>query len=85
MKIVSFNIRCVGDPNGNSVKERAERLKTVLDKYDAELIGFRNQHRNGMNLLKGITVKSTRCLTVTVIPIIWNQHRSYGIKNAFPV
>ena len=40
MKIISFNIRCANDPNGNSVKERSERLKAILDKYNADIIGF---------------------------------------------
>ena len=40
MKIISFNIRCANDPNGNSVKERSKRLKIILDKYKADIIGF---------------------------------------------
>ena len=40
MKIVSFNIRCADDPNGNSVEERSKRLKIIIDKYDADIIGF---------------------------------------------
>ena len=37
---VSFNIRCVDDENGNSIKERAPRLFTVIKPYDADVIGF---------------------------------------------
>lgn len=40
MKVISFNIRFTDDPNGHSIKERAPRLKTVLDKQDADLVGF---------------------------------------------
>lgn len=40
MKVISFNIRCANDPNGNSVAERAVRLKRILDTYDADIIGF---------------------------------------------
>lgn len=40
LKVVSFNLRCANDPNGNSIDERAPRLKTVLEKYDADLYGF---------------------------------------------
>ncbi len=40
MKVVTFNLRCADDPNGNSIAERAPRLKKVLEKYDADLLGF---------------------------------------------
>ncbi len=40
MKVITFNIRCGDDDNGHSVIERAPRLKVILDKYDADVIGF---------------------------------------------
>lgn len=40
MKVITFNIRCVDDPNGNSVSERSPRLKKTLYKYGADLIGL---------------------------------------------
>ncbi len=40
IKIISFNIRCVDDENGNSIRERAPRLAKILDFYDADVIGF---------------------------------------------
>ena len=40
MKVVTFNLRCGNDPNGNSIEERAPRLKAVMDRYDADLVGF---------------------------------------------
>ncbi len=40
LKVVSYNVRCADDPNGNSIEERAPRLMEVLDKYDPDLIGF---------------------------------------------
>lgn len=39
-KIVSFNIRCRDDINGNSIAERAPRLFTVINPIDADIIGF---------------------------------------------
>ena len=44
MITISFNIRCANDPDGNSIKERAERLKAVLDKYNADIIGFQEAY-----------------------------------------
>ena len=40
LKVISFNIRCCDDKNGNSVAERAPRLATVTAPYDADVIGF---------------------------------------------
>lgn len=40
IKVVSFNIRCCDDPNGNSVEERALRLEKIMAEYDADIIGF---------------------------------------------
>ena len=40
LKLISFNIRCCDDKDGNSIKERAPRLAEVTKKYDADIIGF---------------------------------------------
>ncbi len=40
LKVISFNIRCCDDKDGNSVAERAPRLSTVTEPYDADVIGF---------------------------------------------
>lgn len=39
-KVITFNIRYTDDPNGNSIAERAPRLKKVIDGRDPDLIGF---------------------------------------------
>ena len=40
LKVISFNIRNTNDKDGNSVAERAPRLKKILSLYDADVIGF---------------------------------------------
>lgn len=40
LKIISYNIRYTDDPGGNSIDERAPRLKHVIDMYDPDLVGF---------------------------------------------
>ncbi|MBQ7095536.1 MAG: endonuclease/exonuclease/phosphatase family protein [Clostridia bacterium] len=40
LKVISYNIRYTNDKNGHSIKERAPRLKKVLEKYDADLLGI---------------------------------------------
>lgn len=46
IRIVSYNIRYTDDPGGNSIDERAPRLKAVLDKYDPDLVGFQEATPN---------------------------------------
>lgn len=40
MKIVTYNLRYQDDENGNSIDQRAPRLKQVLSAYDADVMGF---------------------------------------------
>ena len=40
LKLVSFNIRCCDDKDGNSIKERAPRLAKITRKYNADIIAF---------------------------------------------
>ena len=40
IKVVSFNIRCRDDENGHLIKQRALRLKTLLDIQNADVIGL---------------------------------------------
>lgn len=40
LNVASFNILCVDAPNGNSIVQRAPRVKTVLSALNADLIGF---------------------------------------------
>ncbi len=40
IKVVSFNILCSNKREGATVADRAPRLREVLAKYDADLIGF---------------------------------------------
>ena len=40
LNVVSFNIRCANDRDGNSIAERAPRLKKVLADCNAYIIGL---------------------------------------------
>lgn len=40
LKLISFNIRCCDDKDGNSIAERAPRLAEITRGYDADIIGF---------------------------------------------
>jgi len=40
LDIISFNIRCCDDKNGNSIEERAPRLNKIISRYEPDLIGL---------------------------------------------
>jgi endonuclease/exonuclease/phosphatase family metal-dependent hydrolase len=40
ISVISFNIRCCDDKDGNSINKRAPRLAKITEKYDADIIGF---------------------------------------------
>jgi len=40
LKIISYNVRCADDGNGNDIKERAPRLEKVINDRDPDIIGF---------------------------------------------
>lgn len=40
IKVISFNIRCCDDKNGNAVSERFPRLMALTQPCDADVIGF---------------------------------------------
>ena len=40
LKVISFNIRCMDDKDGHSVKERAPRLRKVIEPYAPDVMGF---------------------------------------------
>ncbi|MBE5921417.1 MAG: hypothetical protein E7269_01485 [Lachnospiraceae bacterium] len=51
-KIISFNIRCCDDPNGHSIKERAPRLKKILQEQKADIIGLQECRPKWLKHLK---------------------------------
>lgn len=51
LKVASFNILCVSGENGNSIPERAPRVKAVLAPLDADLIGFQEATPTWLEIL----------------------------------
>ena len=45
LNVISFNIRCCDDANGNSIAERAPRLAEVISHYDADIIALQEYTR----------------------------------------
>lgn len=40
LNVVSFNLRCCDDPDGNSIAERAPRLQKILEPLNADVFAF---------------------------------------------
>ena len=80
MRIISFNIRCANDPNGNSIEERSERLKIILDKYNADIIGFQESTPEWYEFIKRdygekyeIFNRYRDTVDLESPPIMWNR------------
>ncbi len=52
MKMITFNIRCSDDPDGHSIVERAPRLKKILEKCDADVVGVQEVRQQWKDILE---------------------------------
>ena len=46
LKAISFNIRCIDDEGGYDIEDRAPRMVTVTEKYDADIMGLQEYSRH---------------------------------------
>jgi len=52
MRVITFNLRCVNDFNGNSIRKRAPRLKAIMELYNADIVGFQEVTPKWLEYLK---------------------------------
>lgn len=52
IKVLSQNLRCADDPNGNSIGERARRFKQFFEEYQPDLLGTQETTAGWNNHLK---------------------------------
>lgn len=52
IKVLSQNLRCADDPNGNSIGERARRFKQLFEEYQPDLLGTQETTASWNNYLK---------------------------------
>ena len=90
MITISFNIRCANDPDGNSIKERAERLKAVLDNYNADIIGFQEATPEWLDIIKKdygekyeIFNRYRDSANLESTPILWKKERFECIDKGY--
>ncbi len=88
LKVISFNIRCCDDKDGNSIIERAPRLYSVMSLYDADVIGFQEyrpkweEHIERLFLDEYDMYVKYRNETVDIeaAPILWKKDKFDCIK-----
>ncbi len=82
LNVISFNIRCRDDENGNSIAERAPRLDKVIQKYEADIIGFQEVTPAWMSYIEKyfgdeyVIFNKYRCETKKESgPVLWKKDK----------
>lgn len=91
LKVVSFNIRCCDDPDGNSIAERAVRLSEVTSRYAADIICFQEQRPAWEPFLERYYAKEYDFFNkyrsdkedVESSPIFWRKDKFVCIKTGY--
>lgn len=91
IKVISFNIRSMDDPNGHSIAERAPRLKKVLEPYDADVIGMQEyvplweEHiaREFGDKYEIFNKYRTQTGWIESAPILWKKDKLECIKKGY--
>ena len=90
LNIVSFNIRCADDENGNSIEERAPRLSKIISNYDVDLIGFQEFTPKWENKIKKyfgakyeIFNKYRAETEEESAPILWRKDKFECVKTGY--
>lgn len=90
IKAVSFNIRFCDDPDGNTIAERAPRLKKILMPLDADVIGLQESSERWEPFLNSdygdkyeifLVHRSSKDSEAT--PIMWKKERFNCIDKGF--
>ncbi len=76
MNIVTFNVRICDDANGNSVNERAPRLKKILEKYNPDIVGFQEATPKWMEFFNEYYGEKFE---------IFNKYRALNNKESTPI
>ena len=91
IKVISFNIRCADDKNGNSVQERAPRLSTVTAPYDADVIGFQEYTPAWEHFINEYFCDKYEFFNkyrtdtgwIESAPILWKKEKFDGLKRGY--
>ena len=90
-KVISFNIRCCDDADGNSIAERAPRLARVTQKFDADVIGlqeYRPAWEQYINDIYGdrydmFSKYRNNTEDIEAAPILWKRDKYECLKTGY--
>ncbi len=87
LKVITFNIRCCDDANGNTIPERAPRLAEVTLPYDADVIGFQEYTPEWEPFINEIYGDKYGCYSKyrceddpEGVPLLWNKGKYEAVK-----
>lgn len=90
LSIISFNIRCIDDPNGYSIKERAPRLEKTTFKYNADILGLQEYRPAWKEYIEKIYGKEYEIFNkyrseseLESSPILWKKDKFDCIKTGY--
>lgn len=91
LKVISFNIRCCDDKNGNSISQRAPRLNEIISNYDADLIGlqeYRPKWEKYINKYFGDKYEifnkyRNETIDIESSPILWRKDKFECVKTGY--
>lgn len=91
INVISFNIRCCDDKNGNSILERAPRLSQITSRYDADIIGFQEYRPAWESHIASIYSDKydmffkyrNETVDIEASPILWRKDKFECIKSGY--
>lgn len=90
LKVVSFNILCGSKPDGNSIPERAPRLKTAVEQHSPDLIGFQENRPEWWPLLLEMFGEEYEIFNryraeseLESSPLLWKKDRFEALKTGY--
>lgn len=91
LSVISFNIRCCDDADGNSIAERAPRLSKITSKYNTDIIGFQEYRPQWEEYIKKyygdeyemFNKYRSEKIDVESSPVLWKKEKFEFIKSGY--
>ena len=91
LDIVSFNIRCCDDVDGNSINERAPRLNKVISAYNSDIICLQEYRPAWEKYIEGYFLEKydmfskyrNNTVDIEASPILWRKDKFECLKTGY--
>lgn len=91
LNVISFNIRCCDDKDGNTIAERAPRLFKIVNPYKADIIGLQEYRPAWENYIEenfaneyDMFVKyRNKTVDIEASPILWRKDKFECVKTGY--